>query len=187
VSARSFVVHVARLRRANGHHLHEVRHGPFDPEGVLVPVSAAESSVPAGAEARADVTLESFPGGIMVTGTVGAPWAGLCRRCAAAVGGELVVSVKERYVGSRQLGPAAGPAVDEDAYPIVDEELDLYPMVRDALVLELPLAPLCRPDCAGLCNWCGADRNEVDCGCVAPGDPRWASLDVLRTSARGNS
>jgi uncharacterized protein len=47
-------------------------------------------------------------------------------------------------------------------------------------VLELPMAPLCRDDCAGLCPQCGANRNEGDCGCVAPRDPRWANLDVLR-------
>jgi uncharacterized protein len=52
--------------------------------------------------------------------------------------------------------------------------------VRDAIVLELPMAPLCRDDCRGLCPQCGADRNEADCGCVAPADPRWANLDVLR-------
>jgi len=42
------------------------------------------------------------------------------------------------------------------------------------------MAPLCMEDCAGLCPQCGANRNEGDCGCVAPRDPRWANLDVLR-------
>jgi uncharacterized protein len=123
----------------------------------------------------------------MVTGSVRAPWQGLCRRCAAPVGGTLTVRVKERFVGGHPIGHATGEPEDDEAYPIVDDELDLYPMVRDTLVLELPLAPLCRPDCLGLCGWCGADRNEGSCGCVAPGDPRWANLDVLRTPAGGGS
>ena len=72
------------------------------------------------------------------------------------------------------------PDADEDAYPLVDDELDLEPLVRDAVLLELPLAPLCREDCAGLCPQCGANRNEGACGCAAPRDPRWATLDVLR-------
>ena len=63
---------------------------------------------------------------------------------------------------------------------LCDDTLDLAPLVRDALVLELPMAPLCRDDCAGLCPQCGANRNEGQCGCVAPRDPRWANLDVLR-------
>ena len=39
----------------------------------------------------------------------------------------------------------------EETYPLVDDEVDLEPLVRDAVLLELPLAPLCRPDCLGLC------------------------------------
>jgi uncharacterized protein len=49
-------------------------------------------------------------------------------------------------------------------------------------VLELPLAPLCRDDCAGLCAECGADLNAGPCGCRRPGrDPRFDALDVLRS------
>jgi uncharacterized protein len=56
----------------------------------------------------------------------------------------------------------------------------LRPLVRDALLLELPLAPLCRPDCRGLCARCGADLNAGPCSCVADRDPRWGALDALR-------
>lgn len=177
--ADPFVVHVARLRRVPGSRWHEVRRGPFDPDGVVVPRSEADSIVPAGSQACCDVVLESFEGGVMVTGTVQAPWTGLCRRCAVAVGGELVVGVRERFA------PAAhrGEPDDDEAYPLVDDQLDLGPMVRDALVLELPLAPVCDEACRGLCPQCGADRNEESCGCVAPRDLRWANLDVLRSTS----
>ena len=173
-----FVVQVARLRRAPGTRWHEVRRGPVDPDGVISPRSPADSSVPEGAEVTADVVLESFLGGVMVTGTVSAPWQGLCRRCAVPVGGELDVPVRERFT---EPGAAYGDPEDDEAYPIVDDALDLAPMVRDAIVLELPLAPLCREDCRGLCPECGADRNTDACDCVAPRDPRWANLDVLRS------
>ena len=72
------------------------------------------------------------------------------------------------------------PSTDDEWYPIVDDTIDLGPLVRDAIVLDLPAAPLCREDCRGLCPQCGADRNEGDCSCAAPKDPRWANLDVLR-------
>lgn len=134
--------------------------------------------VPEGAEAWADVNLQSFDGGVMVVGTVGAPWSGMCRRCTVPVGGELVIAVRERFT---EPGARYGDPEDDESYPIVDDRLDLRPMVRDAVVLELPLAPLCRDDCRGLCSHCGADLNEEACGCVAPSDPRWANLDVLRT------
>ena len=107
-----------------------------------------------------------------LTGTVTAPWTGICRRCAVPVSGELEIAVSERF--------GVGPIAEDDLYPITDDTIDLGPLVRDAIVLELPMAPLCRPDCRGLCPSCGADRNEGECRCVAPPDPRWANLDVLR-------
>jgi uncharacterized protein len=63
-----------------------------------------------------------------------------------------------------------------------DDRLPLDTMARDALVLAFPAFPLCRPDCAGLCPECGADRNTVACGHGEPGvhDPRWAALAGLR-------
>jgi uncharacterized protein len=172
-----FVVHVARLRRGALASLHEIRQGevalagPLDEEGI----DPGRSVVPTGAEAEVDVTLTPFEGGIEVVGTVTAPWVGTCRRCTEPVSGTLHVAVHERYADDLLSGPS-----DEDLYPISDDAVDLGPLVRDALVLELPMAPLCRPDCAGLCPSCGADRNAGDCGCVTPRDPRWANLDVLR-------
>jgi uncharacterized protein len=59
-------------------------------------------------------------------------------------------------------------------------------------VLAFPAAPLCRPDCAGLCQRCGADRNVTDCGHEqGTVDPRWAALseldlDALRSDDSGN-
>ena len=178
-----FVVHVARLRRVGGSIQHEVRRGELDPDHLLSTGrtkhdDGADSVVPEGAEAWADVNLQSFDGGVMVVGTVGAPWSGMCRRCTVPVGGELVIAVRERFT---EPGARYGDPEDDESYPIVDDRLDLRPMVRDAVVLELPLAPLCRDDCRGLCSHCGADLNEEACGCVAPSDPRWANLDVLRT------
>ena len=177
--ADPFVVNVARLRRALGTRWHEIRQGPFDPTGELAPASSVDSSVPEGADATCDVVLESYRGGVLVTGTVSAPWRGVCRRCTTPIDGEFNVSVKERFCDP---DPERHVLDDELAYEIGDDQLDLGPMMRDAIVLELPLAPLCLADCAGLCAECGADRNVEACTCVPPVDPRWATLDVLRSS-----
>jgi len=157
--------------------------GPLDEVGI----DPGRSVVPREAVAECDVTLQTFSGGIDAAGTVSAPWAGICRRCTAPVSGELRIAVHERFGGGGGGGgdghrPGSGPAplFEDEMYPIVDDAIDLGPLVRDAIVLELPMAPLCREDCAGLCPQCGADRNEGECGCVAPADPRWANLDVLR-------
>ncbi len=117
------------------------------------------------------VELESTNDGIDVTGTITAPWAGVCRRCLVDVSGRAVAQVDERY--QREL-------TDDDAYPIENNQLDLAPMARQLVLLELDDERLCRPDCAGLCPVCGADRNEVECGCdTTVKDDRWAALEGL--------
>jgi uncharacterized protein len=70
----------------------------------------------------------------------------------------------------------------DETYRLDGDEVDLEPLVHDAVLLELPQAPLCRPDCLGLCPTCGANRNLDPCTCAAPRDPRWAALDALATA-----
>jgi uncharacterized protein len=68
-----------------------------------------------------------------------------------------------------------------DAYPMTGEQLDLTGMARETLLLAMADAPLCRPDCPGLCPQCGADLTTAPCGCQAQRtDERWAILDQLR-------
>ena len=129
------------------------------------------SAVPAGAPVTADVTLESVLGGVSVTGTITAPWAAVCRRCLAPAAGTVVVPVREIYTDGGD---------GDETYPLEGDDLDLEPLVHDAVLLELPPAPLCRADCAGLCPTCGVNRNDGECGCRPEPDPRWAALDVLR-------
>jgi uncharacterized protein len=146
--------------------------------GRIGELTVADSKVPAGSTARIVATLDSVDGGIEVTGVVAAPWTGECRRCLKPLSGELRCEVREVY---RQRAEGEPPDDDEETYPLVGEQLDLQPLVRDALLLELPIAPLCREDCQGLCSRCGADLNDGPCGCEEPaGDPRWGVLEVLR-------
>ena len=74
----------------------------------------------------------------------------------------------------REQGP-------EDDYVLGgDLTLDPEPLVRDAIALELPFAPLCSPTCRGLCPRCGGDRNLGECSCTEAIDPRWAALERFR-------
>ncbi len=84
-------------------------------------------------------------------GTISAPWEAACSRCLVPVGGELAVRVGELY--ERQ------PLEGETYLLGEDDVIDLEPLIRDALLLELPAVPLCRPDCKGLCATCGIDHN----------------------------
>lgn len=161
-----FLVDVTALRRRQGHRERVVTHG------VVPGMTVTECMVPENAEVRVDVLLEAVDGGVLVGGEVRAPWAGACRRCLRGLQGEVVAQVEEVFAADAEEG---------EAYPLVRNQLDLEPLAREAVVLGLPLAPLCAEDCRGLCPVCGADKNELDCGhrSVAS-DSRWAALDALR-------
>ena len=118
-----------------------------------------------------ELELEALNDGIVVRGSVEAPWARPCRRCLKDLSGVARAAVDELYQVE---------ILDEDAYPIVDGQLDLAPMARQAALLELDDERLCRDDCAGLCPQCGIDRNVGTCGCdTEVTDHRWAALDGL--------
>lgn len=69
---------------------------------------------------------------------------------------------------------------DLDLYGYEGEEIDLAPMLREQLILAVPLAPLCAEECKGLCPHCGVDRNQEVCGCEPPIDPRWMVLKDVK-------
>jgi uncharacterized protein len=63
-----------------------------------------------------------------------------------------------------------------------DDEVDLDPILLEQMQLQVPMKPLCRPDCAGLCSQCGADLNQSPCSCATQeGDPRWAALEEIKS------
>ena len=162
-----FAVNVVQLRRHPGSRRTEQRSGP------IPDLQVSGSAVPSGARVDIDAVLEAVHGGVVVSADVSAPWEGECRRCLRPVAGEVQTHVRELYEEHSD---------GEETYPLRGDQLDLAPLARDAVLLELPLAPLCIEDCLGLCPECGANRNEGDCGHVIRNiDPRWAALDALRT------
>ncbi|HET9075532.1 MAG TPA: DUF177 domain-containing protein [Acidimicrobiales bacterium] len=177
MTTNPWLVPITNLRRSHGNRREECR------SGRVGELRVADSVVGANETVEADAVLDSVDGGIEVTASVTAPWTGECRRCLKPVGGVVRARVREVY---RPRPPGEAPDEDEETYPLSGELLDLRPLVRDAVLLELPIAPLCRPDCAGLCPSCGADLNDGPCGCPPPAaDPRWAALDALREQAQG--
>lgn len=73
---------------------------------------------------------------------------------------------------------------DEDVYPYEGESLDLTTLFRERLIMAVPYAPLCKPDCKGLCTVCGAELNAKECGCDRDvGDPRLSALRDLAKKA----
>ena len=133
--------------------------------------------VPPGARLDLKLRLEAVMEGVLVSGTVTGPLVGECGRCLDPVTSSVEVDLQELYAypGSE--------TTEDEAGRMHGDLLDLEPALRDAVVLALPLTPLCRDDCGGLCSVCGARRDDVDCGHdLAPVDPRWAALNDLTVS-----
>ncbi len=130
--------------------------------------------VPPGAGIDLDLRLESVMEGVLVSGTATAPLTGECGRCLEAVSDELTVDLQDlfRYDDSDE---------DEDHTARMEGDLlDLEPVLRDAVVLALPLTPLCRPDCGGLCVQCGERLDDLPPDHAhGTTDPRWDGLQDL--------
>jgi uncharacterized protein len=136
-------------------------------EGLRTELAAVAPEAPI----EGELTLESVLEGIFVTGSVGGRMMLRCARCLKEFEAEFDVAMNELYV--REPGP-------EDDYVLADDlTLDPEPMVRDAVVLQMPFSPLCTPDCLGLCERCGGDRNIGECTCGPEVDARWSALEAL--------
>lgn len=144
--------------------------------------------VPKGADLELDLRLESVMEGVLVTGTARMPLTGECSRCLDATSSSFEADFQELFVYSdtRSGGAGRGQETGEDERRLEGDLIDLEPALRDAVVLALPLSPLCRDDCPGLCPECG--ERLADAG---PDhrhdavDPRWAALQGLIDQREG--
>jgi uncharacterized protein len=183
MAGHPLVVGIADLRRQPGTRRNVQRQ--LDLPGLAI----TTARVPAGALVTVDVVLEAVSNGLVATGTVTAPWEGECRRCLDPVRSTSTVDVREIFEPR---------AVDGETYPLGDDSVDLAPMVRDAVLLALPLAPLCGPDCKGPApeefpasveSSEGApsdDDDLVEDDAEGARDPRWAGLDALHFDSPGS-
>ncbi len=132
-------------------------------------------AIPEGAQVDLDLTLQSVSEGVLVSGEVNAPLEGECVRCLEPFEDLLTLSLTELFA---YPDSTTEQTTEEDEIPrVVDDHIDLEPVIIDAVGLALPLQPLCSPDCLGLCSECGVrlaiagsdHRHETM-------DPRWAGL-----------
>ena len=138
-------------------------------EGLASELVAVRDDAPV----RAELLLESLVDGIVVSGVVEGSWDVRCARCLTPSSGRFRVDVHELFV-------VRAADEDDDVYTYHPEDgLDLEQMLRDAIGPQMPFAPLCRPDCKGLCEVCGGDRNLGECPGHERADPRFAVLSDL--------
>ncbi|MGY0058092.1 YceD family protein [Streptomyces sp. LZ34] len=142
-----------------------------------------------GVTVELDLRLESVMEGVLVTGTARAPLAGECVRCLEPLERELEADFQEMYSypdadDRSRFADTGDDAEEEDTLFLEGDLFDLEPVLRDAVVLALPLQPVCREDCPGLCAECGA-RLEEDPGHHHDAvDIRWAALQGLAETTR---
>jgi uncharacterized protein len=129
--------------------------------------------VPLGSPVELDLRLESVIEGVLVSGSATVEVRGECVRCLGDVSDELEVDIQELYVY-----PGIEPD-DDLASRLEGDLIDLEPLLRDEVVLDLPFQPLCRDDCSGLCVECGANLNDD------PGHRHETRLDRRWDALRG--
>jgi uncharacterized protein len=131
-----------------------------------------------------EIRLQNSGRSIIVSGHLRTAIAESCSRCLRPAVAPITIDIVEEVLPSVDLD--SGAAMDTSEEPELmrlddHHELDLLPIVREAISLAEPIAPLCRPDCPGLCAVCGADlagqRGHAHDEEI---DPRMASLAGIR-------
>jgi uncharacterized protein len=181
-SRSPLVINISRLGRRPGSML-TLTETVSSPSRIGLDLIAIEE----GAPLTMDLRIESVSEGVLVTGTVSAPTSADCVRCLTPATGDVEIDLPELFASPDS---ATDETTDADEVGRVGssgqpDTVDLEQPIVDAIGLALPFAPLCGPDCAGLCPHCG-----VPLATAEPGhqheqiDPRWAKLtDIVDRDA----
>ena len=121
---------------------------------------------------------------ILVTGRLNTTIDDTCSRCLEKFTEQLTVGLEEEYFPVRDVNTGVSLGLPEDVEEgfTIDGKftLDISEAVRQAIIVAVPMNPLCKPDCQGLCSECGANLNISNCDCKrSPGDARWNALRSL--------
>ncbi|MFE3541401.1 YceD family protein [Nocardia sp. NPDC059177] len=179
VSDAGFVLDVRSLGRRPGT-MRELRRTVTDHERLGLDLIA----IPAEAAVELDLQLQAVSEGVLVTGTVSGPTVGECSRCLEPFDDQVEIRLTELFAYPDSTTEQT--TEDDEVYRMADDLIDLEPVILDAIGLELPLQPLCTPDCGGLCPECGVRMAIAgsDHGHEIL-DPRWAKLASFAADAPG--
>ena len=134
--------------------------------------------------ARGPVNFLRTHRGVLARATLQVRSTLVCSRCLGNYCHSSNLSIEEEFFPtiSIQTGQAQLVPVEADDNSLIDRNhvLDLADVIREYVVTDAPMKPLCSRDCPGLCQWCGADLNSSRCECQdAPEDRRWWALADL--------
>ncbi|WP_442791026.1 YceD family protein [Nocardia sp. NBC_01327] len=134
--------------------------------------------IPAGAQVELDLTMQSVSEGVLIIGTVSAPVEGECSRCLEPFTDQVELYLTELF--AYPDSNTEKTTEEDEIHRLVDDMIELEPVVIDSVGLELSLQPVCEPDCAGLCPECGVRMAIAGSGHGHDIlDPRWAGLAKL--------
>ncbi len=126
--------------------------------------------------------------GILVQGTLQGEIPVECSRCLKVFDHSLTVNLEEEFFPSIDVNSGSPMEMpDEPGSFTIDEHhiLDLSEAIRQNALLAIPMKPLCREDCAGICSECGQDLNQMKCECINRSiDQRWAKLVNLNAAVK---
>lgn len=172
----------------------DVSHVPETGLGVNVELDAAELDI---SDATAELTAHLYLEGrvleagdeILLKGTLRGTFSLSCSRCLSNFSQPFEIEVSATYVNAAETeleNPPENGLPEVTRIAFVGDEIDLAAGVREDLLLNVPIKPLCREDCRGLCPQCGADLNEGQCTCEKKTvDPRLAELRDIRVALEG--
>lgn len=141
------------------------------------PIGIDVISVPKGPLAL-DLKIESVAEGVLATGEFQVIAKGECMRCLDPINLELNKSFQELY--AYKADPGLSEEEREDQFLMDGDYIDLEAPIRDAIVLSLPINPICDEECEGLCPGCGAKWSELPKEHQHEAiDPRWSGLKGL--------
>ncbi|MGO3153257.1 MAG: YceD family protein [Galactobacter sp.] len=139
-------------------------------------LSLALIGVEEGSDVETDLRLEAVHEGVLATGTATVHVTGECGRCLDPIVYDLDVDLQELFFSKDRIVQGED---DEEQFLIENDYIDLEPVLRDAVVTNLPFQPVCREDCQGLCAQCGVRLDENPGHHHDVVDPRWAALQGL--------
>ena len=129
---------------------------------------------------KGHVTLTRTDVGVWLSGPIEANAFSACSRCLNTAECQVRFGIDEEYLPTVDIASGAAiqvPEVREGAFTLDHNHiLDLTEAVRQYVIINLPMKPLCRQECAGLCSNCGVNPNDGECACSAPIDSRWSPL-----------
>ena len=170
----------------------ELENGPIRVEGEVLPdqlnLQPGEGRVVE--NPRVQVVAEKHGRQVRLRGSLKVSLELACARCLDAVRMQLSPEFDQFYQsnpGSNLSGEIALTRVDTEVGFFNGDFIDVVDIVREQIVLALPMKPMCREDCKGLCRHCGGNRNVTDCGCQELGaDPRLAPLIDIKSQMSRN-